>query len=158
MKTTLLVVGKNKTAYIREALEEYDKRISRYIPFRIQEIQDIKHAGKYTENGIKEKEAHRILRTLPQSATIVLLDEKGGQTTSQGFAQWLQKEMASGSRHLVFIIGGAYGVASDVYEKADKIISLSKMTFSHQIIRVIFAEQLYRALTILNGEPYHHGT
>jgi 23S rRNA (pseudouridine1915-N3)-methyltransferase len=158
MKTTLLVVGKNKTAYIREALEEYEKRISKYIPFRIQEIQAIKHSGKDTENGIKEKEAHRILRTLPQSAIVVLLDEQGEQTTSQGFAQWLQKEMASGIRHLVFIIGGAYGFASEVYEKADKMISLSKMTFSHQIIRVIFAEQLYRALTMLNGDPYHHGT
>ncbi|MCF8335269.1 MAG: 23S rRNA (pseudouridine(1915)-N(3))-methyltransferase RlmH [Bacteroidales bacterium] len=157
MKIIVLVVGKNKKEYISEALGEYGKRINKYVPFDIKEISGIKGTGKYSEKEIREKEGENILKTLPADASIVLLDEKGKQMNSRGFAQWLQKVLNSGIRNLVFIIGGAYGFADQVYEKADMLLSLSRMTFSHQIARVVFAEQLYRAFTIIKGEPYHHG-
>jgi len=157
MKVTILVIGKNKKEYISGALEEYDKRINKYIPFGIQEISGIKGSGKYSEKEVREKEGQKILKALPSDASIVLLDERGKQMNSRGFAQWLQKTMNSGMRKLVFVIGGAYGFSEVLYEKADMVLSLSKMTFSHQITRIIFAEQLYRAFTIIKGEPYHHG-
>jgi len=157
MKVTVLVVGKNKEAYINEALREYEKRINKYLPFQIEEISGIKGSKKYAEKEIKEKEGRNILKRLPTEGFVVLLDERGKQMKSGGFANWLQKVMNSGTRNLVFVIGGAYGFCDEVYEKADMTLSLSKMTFSHQIARIVFAEQLYRAFTIIKGEPYHHG-
>jgi 23S rRNA (pseudouridine1915-N3)-methyltransferase len=157
MKIIVLVVGKNKEAYINEALAEYEKRINKYLPFQIQEISGIKGSKKFSEKEIKEKEGSTILKKLPTEAFVVLLDERGRQMKSGGFAKWLQKVMNSGARNLVFVIGGAYGFSDGVYEKANMTLSLSRMTFSHQIARIVFAEQLYRAFTIIKGEPYHHG-
>ncbi|MGM0530190.1 MAG: 23S rRNA (pseudouridine(1915)-N(3))-methyltransferase RlmH [Bacteroidota bacterium] len=157
MKIRVLVVGKNKEQYITEALSEYDKRINKYVPFNIEEISGIKGSRKYSEKEIREKEGQNILKVLPGEAIIILLDERGKQMNSRGFANWIQKVMNSGTRNMIFIIGGAYGFSDGLYEKADMMLSLSKMTFSHQLTRVVFAEQLYRAFTIIHGEPYHHG-
>ncbi|MFP4620633.1 MAG: 23S rRNA (pseudouridine(1915)-N(3))-methyltransferase RlmH [Bacteroidales bacterium] len=157
MKITLLMVGKNKKKFINEALREYDKRIKKYLPFYIEEINAIKGSGKYSEKEIREKEGENILKALPSDASVVLLDERGKQMDSSGFAKWMQKTMNTGIRKLVFVIGGSYGFSDEVYQKADMNLSLSKMTFSHQIVRIVFAEQLYRAFTIIKGEPYHHG-
>ena len=157
MKITLLAVGKNKEAYVREALREYEKRINKYAPFTIEAISGVKNSKKYSEQEIKKKEGQHILNNIPLHSKVVVLDERGEQKTSREFAQWLQKAMTSGARNLVFIIGGAYGIPNDCYQEADWILSLSKMTLSHQITRIVFAEQLYRAFTIIKGEPYHHG-
>lgn len=157
MKISILVVGKNKEEYISEALREYDKRINKYIPFYIEEISGVKGSGKYSGKEIREKEGQNILKTLSDDGFVVLLDERGKQMDSRGFARWLQKLMNSSIRNMVFVLGGAYGFSDELYKRADMKLSLSKMTFSHQIARIVFAEQLYRAFTIINGEPYHHG-
>jgi len=157
MKITLLVVGKNKEKYVQEALYDYEKRINRYVPFRISEVSPAKSSPKLSIREIQQKEAQSIRKALPMGARVVLLDEKGRQRPSEDFARWMQKQMSSGIQHLVFVIGGAYGFAEGLRQEASGMISLSKMTMSHQVVRVMFAEQLYRAFTILNGEPYHHG-
>lgn len=157
MKITLLVVGKNKEKYIQEALNDYEKRINRYVPFRISELSPVKSSPKLSIGEIQQKEAKGIRKALPAGARVVLLDEKGRQKPSEDFARWMQKQMSSGIQHLVFVIGGAYGFPEDLRQEASGMISLSQMTMSHQVVRVMFAEQLYRAFTILNGEPYHHG-
>ncbi len=157
MKIKVLVVGKNKEAYIAEALREYHKRINKYTRFDIEEISSIKASKKYSEKEIREKEGQKILKALPGDSIVVLLDERGKQMNSMEFAKWIQKFMNSGTRNMTFVIGGAYGFTDGLYEKADMKLSFSKMTFSHQIVRVVFAEQLYRAFTIIHGEPYHHG-
>jgi len=157
MKIKVLVVGKNKEEYIAEALREYHKRINKYTRFDIEEISSIKASKKYSEKEIKEKEGQKILKALPGDSIVVLLDERGKQMNSTEFAKWIQKFMNSGTRNMTFVIGGAYGFSDGLYEKADMKLSFSKMTFSHQIVRVVFAEQLYRAFTIIHGEPYHHG-
>jgi 23S rRNA (pseudouridine1915-N3)-methyltransferase len=158
MKITLLVVGKNKTDYVKEALEEYQKRINKYLQFRIEELTGVKASKKNSEREIKKKEEEQIIKFLPSDALVVLLDERGKMYTSGDFAKWLQKQLISAKKNLVFVIGGAYGFGEKIHEKADMKISLSKMTFSHQITRIVFAEQLYRAFTIIKGEPYHHGS
>lgn len=157
MKIKVLVVGKNKEEYIADALREYHKRINKYIRFDIEEISSIKASKKYSEKEIREKEGQKILKALPGDSIVVLLDERGKQMNSMEFAKWIQKFMNSGTRNMTFVIGGAYGFTDGLYEKADMKLSFSKMTFSHQIVRVVFAEQLYRAFTIIHGEPYHHG-
>jgi|SRR6056297_13752 len=157
MKITLLVVGKNKEQYVQQALNDYEKRINRYVPFRISEVTPVKSSPKLSTREIQQKEAQSIRKALPGGARIVLLDEKGRQRPSENFARWMQKQMGSGIQHLVFVIGGAYGFPEDLRQEASELLSLSKMTMSHQVVRVMFAEQLYRAFTILKGEPYHHG-
>ncbi|HKL37909.1 MAG TPA: 23S rRNA (pseudouridine(1915)-N(3))-methyltransferase RlmH [Bacteroidales bacterium] len=157
MKITLLVVGKNKEQYVQQALNDYQKRINRYVPFRISEVTPVKSSRKYSIKEIQQKEAQSIRKALPDNARVVLLDEKGQQKPSETFARWMQKQMSSGIGHLIFVIGGAYGFPEDLRQEATGLISLSKMTMSHQVVRVMFAEQLYRAFTILHGEPYHHG-
>lgn len=155
MKTTLLLVGKTQDRLYREAIEDYASRISHYIPFDIRVIPEIKNTRAMTEAVQKEKEGTMILREVQPQDFLVLLDEHGAERRSMAFAQWLQKRLASG-RSLVFAIGGPYGFSDAVYSRADDKVSLSQMTFSHQMVRLIFAEQLYRACTIMKGEKYHH--
>lgn len=157
MKITLLVVGKSKEHYIQQALNDYDKRINRYVPFSITEVPPVKVSRKLSTREVQQKEAKAIRKALPGQACIVLLDEQGKPMPSEGFARWMQKQMSSSIQHLVFVIGGAYGFPQDLFQEATEVFSLSRMTMSHQVVRVMFAEQLYRAFTILNGEPYHHG-
>jgi len=156
MKITLLCVGKTDVAWVREALGLYCSRLLHYIPFALDEIPALKGVSALSQAQIKDKEAALILRRLRPSDEVILLDERGREYDSRGFAAMLQDRMGRGGRDLVFVIGGAYGFAREVYDRSDGSISLSKMTFSHQMVRTIFAEQLYRAMTIIKGEPYHH--
>lgn len=156
MKTCLLVIGKTDAAYVREGIAEYEKRLTRYMPYEMKVLPDVKNARNMTESLQKEKEAELINGQLQVGDWVVLLDEKGRQYTSVEFAEFLAQKMLSGIKRLVFVVGGPYGFADSVYQRANEKISLSKMTFSHQMVRMIFAEQIYRAMTILKGEPYHH--
>ncbi|MBR3285212.1 MAG: 23S rRNA (pseudouridine(1915)-N(3))-methyltransferase RlmH [Bacteroidales bacterium] len=156
MKITLLTVGKTDIKWVKEGLEMYSGRISRYVPFSVTEIPELKNVSALSVEQIKKKEAELILRHVRQLDELVLLDERGQRRTSLAFASWLEDRLSRGGRDLVFVVGGAYGFGTQVYERADALISLSEMTFSHQIVRTIFAEQLYRAFTIIRGEPYHH--
>ena len=156
MKTCLLVIGKTDAAFIREGIAEYEKRLMRYLTYEMKILTDAKNARNMTENLQKEKEGELILEQLQAGDWVVLLDEKGKQYTSVGFADYLAQKMLMGIKRLVFVIGGPYGFAESVYQRTNEKISLSKMTFSHQMVRMIFTEQIYRAMTILKGEPYHH--
>ena len=156
MKLTLLVVGKTDKAYIKEAIAEYTKRLKRYISFEIEIIPDIKKAKNLTFEQQKAKEGELILSKDYSGKEIHLFDEKGKMLTSREFAQFIEKKMVSGLKELIFVIGGPYGFSDEVYNKADSKISLSRMTFSHQMARLLCVEQFYRAFTILKGEPYHH--
>jgi 23S rRNA (pseudouridine1915-N3)-methyltransferase len=156
MKVTLLVVGKTTDIFALGALTEYQKRLKHYIPFSIEVIPEIKAAKNLSEEQIKAKEAELILSFIKPGDCMVLLDERGQEFTSEGFSGFLQKKMNSGIKNLLFVIGGPYGFDQTVYKASNESVSMSKMTFSHQMIRVIFLEQLYRAMTILSGEPYHH--
>lgn len=156
MKTCLLVIGKTDAAYIREGIEEYEKRLKRYIPYEMKVLPDVKNARNMGESLQKEKEGEMILEQLQATDLVVLLDEKGRQYTSVEFSEYLAQKMLGGIKRLVFVIGGPYGFSEMVYQRANDKLSLSKMTFSHQMVRMIFAEQIYRAMTILKGEPYHH--
>ena len=156
MKFTLMVVGKTATGYLKQGIDEYVKRLSHYITFDIVHLSDAKNTKKLTESQQKQAEGITILQKLESSDYVVLLDEHGKEYTSMNFSAYIQKRMASGSRRVVFIVGGPYGFSEDMYARANDMLSLSKMTFSHEMIRLIFTEQLYRACTILNHEPYHH--
>lgn len=156
MKISLLVIGKTDTNYFTEAVNEYRKRLEHYIPFDIQVIPDIKNTKSLTTDQQKEKEGELILKSLQAGDYIVLLDEKGKEYTSVQFASYIEKKTHTVAKRLVFIIGGPYGFSQAIYDKANEKMTLSRMTFSHQMVRLIFVEQLYRAMTILNNEPYHH--
>ncbi len=156
MNIELIVVGKTDSREVNALVEEYKGRIGHYTRFGITVIPDVKNTRSMSEAEQKRVEGEAILRLIQTSDYVALLDEKGLQPTSEEYAEWLQKRMASGCKRLVFIIGGPYGFSQEVYERANGKISLSKMTFSHQIVRAIFTEQLYRAFTIINNEPYHH--
>lgn len=156
MNIALIQIGKTDASYVREAVEVYFKRVNFYVKFDIITIPDIKNAGKSARDVQKTKEGEQILSHINESDVVVLLDETGREYTSSDFAAWMQKKMNSGARRLCFVIGGPYGFSREVYARSNEMLSMSKMTFSHQIIRVIFAEQLYRAFTIIRGEPYHH--
>ena len=156
MKTCLLVIGKTDAAYVREGIGEYEKRLKRYLPFEMKVLPDVKNAKNLSENLQKEKEAELILEQLVPTDWVVVLDEKGKQFTSVEFSDYLAQKMLGGIKRLVFVVGGPYGFAPAVYQRANEKISLSKMTFSHQMVRLIFVEQIYRGMTILKGEPYHH--
>lgn len=155
MKIALLVVGKTDNRWLKEAIEDYNKRLTHYFPFEITTIPDIKNVKNLSEAQQKEKEGELILKNLQPGDYCVLLDEKGKEFTSVQFSVYLEKKTHT-IRRIVFIIGGPYGFSETIYKTASEKISLSKMTFSHQMIRLIFIEQLYRACTILNNEPYHH--
>ena len=156
MRLTLLTVGKTDIPWVREGLEMYVSRIRHYVPFELREIPELKGVSALTREQIKEREGELILKQLRPSDEAVLLDEHGREYRSLEFADWLGRRMAGSGRDLVFVIGGAYGFSDAVYARADGKLSLSAMTFSHQLVRTIFAEQLYRAFTIQRGEPYHH--
>ncbi len=156
MKIALLMIGKTDARYFAEAIDEYRQRLTHYVPFEMQVIPDIKNAKSLSESQQKEREGEMLLKALQAGDYIVLLDERGKEMTSKQFASYLEKKMGSVSRRLVFIIGGPYGFSEALYKIANEKLSLSQMTFSHQMIRLLFIEQIYRAMTILNGEPYHH--
>ena len=156
MNITLLMIGNTSEAFVVEGYEIFTKRLKHYIKFKEVIIPDIKDRKHLNADQVKEREALLILEKLAASNFSVLLDERGKEFSSVEFATFLQKTMNAGTRELFFIIGGAYGVAESVKQKADITISLSRMTFTHQVIRLLFAEQLYRAMTILKNEPYHN--
>ncbi len=156
MDITLLTVGKTDVKWVKEGLDLYASRLRHYVPFSVVEIPELKKVSALTHAQIKEKEGELILKQLTPSDTLILLDEHGREFRSLEFAEYIEKQLAGGGKNLVFTIGGAYGFSEAVYQRAQGKISLSRMTFSHQMVRAIFAEQLYRAFTILKGEPYHH--
>ncbi len=155
MKITLLVIGKTADARLVSLIEDYRQRLTHYVPFELVVIPDIKNAKALTRDQLKTAEGEAILRFVTPAMDVLLLDEHGREFRSIEFADFLQKKMSSG-KDLVLVIGGAYGFSEAVYARANGKISLSQMTFSHQMIRLMAIEQIYRAMTILRGEPYHH--
>ena len=156
MKIKLIVVGKTKSKYLVDGEIEYEKRLKHYTKFEEITIPDVKHSGKLSESELKKKEGQMILAKLENSEHVILLDDKGKSHSSIEFANFLQQKMNCGLKSLVFVIGGPYGFSDEVYQSANLKLSLSKMTFSHQMIRMIFKEQLYRGFSVLRGEKYHH--
>lgn len=155
MKTILILVGKTQNKHFIAGINDYTERIGHYMPFEIRTIPELKNTKSLTEAQQKEKEGQLILQELQASDTVVLLDEHGKEFRSIELADWLQHKQNT-ARRLVFIIGGPYGFSPEIYARANDKISLSRLTFSHQMVRLIFVEQLYRACTIIKGEPYHH--
>ena len=156
MKINLIVISKTDQKYMQEGVQEYVKRLSRYIQFEMTEIPDLKNAKNLSTDEQKKKEGELILSKIEKGSEIILLDDKGKDYTSIQFSKLLQDKMNSGIKTLTFVVGGPYGFSDDVYAVAQSKFSLSKMTFSHQMVRLIFLEQLYRGFTILKNEPYHH--
>jgi len=156
MKILLLVIGKTDEKYLLEGMSKYRNRLKHYIGFNYEEIPDIKNRKSLSEAQQKKQEADLILAKLKVGDKLVLLDEKGKEYRSVEFAKHLQQQMNSGIKRLVFVVGGPYGFDTSVYDKSQGKLSLSKMTFSHQMIRLFMLEQVYRAMTILKNEPYHH--
>ncbi|NDW13742.1 23S rRNA (pseudouridine(1915)-N(3))-methyltransferase RlmH [Bacteroides sp. 214] len=156
MKTTLLVVGKTVEQHYIVAINDYIQRTKHFISFEMEVIPELKNTKSLSMEQQKEKEGELILKSLLPGDVVVLLDENGKEFRSVAFAQWMEKKLNTVNKRLVFLIGGPYGFSQKVYDAAHEKISLSKMTFSHQMIRLIFVEQLYRAMNILNGGPYHH--
>ena len=152
----MLVVGKTDAEYVRKGVEEYEKRVKHYVPYEMKVIPDVRRAKNAGEARQRELEGVSIVAQVDTSDFVALLDERGEELTSKEFAKFLSQKMVGGVKRLVFVIGGPYGFGEAVYERADMKVSLSRMTFSHQLVRVLFAEQLYRGMTILKGEPYHH--
>ena len=155
MKTILILVGKTQSKIFKVGIDDYVRRIEHYMPFSITTIPELKNTKSLSEDQQKQKEGELILKEIQPSDTVVLLDEHGAEFRSIEYANWL-KQKQNTARRLIFIIGGPYGFSPDVYARANEKISLSRMTFSHQMVRLIFTEQLYRACTIIKGEPYHH--
>lgn len=156
MKIKLIYVGKTGKTFLTDGEKEYTKRVKRYTSFETIELPDVKNAKNRSEDEIKSIEAEAILKKIKPSDYVVLLDEKGSEYTSVEFSDFIQKQFNSGAQGLVFVIGGPYGFANEVYQRANDKLALSKLTFSHQMVRMFFIEQLYRGLTILKNEPYHH--
>ena len=156
MKIKLLAIGKTDQPALIELIDNYQKRLKHYISFEIEIIPDIKNAKSLNQNQQKEKEGQLILSKIQSGDVLVLLDEKGIQYRSVEFSDYLQKKMNAATKQLVFVIGGPFGFSDAVYDTAQEKISLSKMTFSHQMIRLFLTEQIYRSFTILKNEPYHH--
>ena len=156
MKISLITVGKTDVKWVREGLDLYVSRLSHYVPFTLDEIPELKNAASLSRSQVKEKEGELVLRRIKDADEVILLDERGREMRSVELVAFLEEKISRGGRDLVFVIGGAYGFSDRVYGRADAKLSLSRMTFSHQMVRTIFAEQLYRAFTIIKGEPYHH--
>ncbi|WP_460218502.1 23S rRNA (pseudouridine(1915)-N(3))-methyltransferase RlmH [Psychroserpens sp. MEBiC05023] len=156
MTIKLLAIGKTDNKDLQSLINDYQKRLGHYIKFQFEIIPDLKKTKHLSEDQQKQKEGELLLNKVSSSDVLILLDENGKQLDSIGFSQYLQKHMNSGIKQLVFVIGGPYGFSSEVYQKANGKLSLSKMTFSHQMIRLFIIEQLYRGFTILKNEPYHH--
>ncbi|NOQ24083.1 MAG: 23S rRNA (pseudouridine(1915)-N(3))-methyltransferase RlmH [Bacteroidales bacterium] len=156
MKIKFLLIGKTDSDILSKGVNDYIKRLKHYIPFEMSIIPDLKNTKNLSEGQQKQKEGELILNFIKSGDFVVLLDEKGKEYTSIDFSGFIEKQMISGLKNLIFIIGGPYGFSEEVYKKCNSKISLSRMTFSHQMVRLIFTEQLYRAMTIIKGEPYHH--
>lgn len=156
MKFHLIVVGRTTDGHLQTLIEDYISRLGHYVPFQMQVIPELKQTKGLSEDQQKEKEGELILQNISDGDWLILMDEGGREFTSVGFSRFLEKRMASGAKRIVFVIGGPYGFAPAVYAAAKEKISLSQMTFSHQMVRLFCVEQLYRAMTILRGEPYHH--
>ena len=156
MKIILLTVGKSTNPQLIKLQDEYQNRLKFYIPFEMVVIPELKNTKNLSINEQQEKEGDLILKQLDNSDEVVLLDDKGKQFTSVGFSEFIAKKMLASHKRMIFVVGGPYGFSERVYQRANGKVSLSSMTFSHQMIRLIFVEQLYRAMTILKGEPYHH--
>ncbi len=156
MNIELIVVGKTDSSEVESIVQSYAKRVNHYCKFAVTTLPDLRNTKSLSQKQQKEQEGSVIMKQLQESDYVVLLDERGNQFRSLEFAEWIQKRMNSGVKRVVFVVGGPYGFSAEVYQRANSLISLSLMTFSHQIIRAIFAEQIYRAFTILNNEPYHH--
>ena len=155
MKITLLVVGKTTNTALEAMISDYQRRLTHYVPFELRVLPELKNAKSLSFEQQKQAEGEMILKSIGPSSQVILLDEHGKEYRSVEFASWMEKQMSSG-RDLVFVVGGPYGFSQEVYGRANGLISLSQMTFSHQMVRLVFVEQIYRAMTILRGEPYHH--
>ena len=156
MKITLLIVGKTEDAYLKEGIDKYLKRLKHYTKIEVAEITELKNTKALTQEQQKAKEAELILKKITALDYVILLDEKGIEVSSSQFAAYIDKKAIGSVANLVFIVGGPYGFDQTVYQRANDKLSLSRMTFSHQMVRLFFVEQLYRAFTIIKGEPYHH--
>jgi 23S rRNA (pseudouridine1915-N3)-methyltransferase len=156
MKIELWSIGKTKADYLKEGIDLYTSRLKHYTNFELRAFDDVKNASKLSVELLKEKEAKMIIEKLPSDASLILLDEQGKMLHSVGFSKFLGDHMNYSGKPMIFLVGGAFGFHSSLYSKADHKISLSKMTFSHQMVRLFFVEQLYRAFTILNNEKYHN--
>jgi len=156
MKIKLIQIGKTDASYLNEGISKYNKRIERYHPYEVLTIPDIKNSKNLSQSQQKTQEAIKILKNIQNTDFVVLLDEKGKEYTSLKFAEFIRETTLLSIKQMVFVIGGPYGFDASVYARANRKIALSKMTFSHQLVRLIFAEQLYRANSIIKGEPYHH--
>ena len=156
MDVKLVTVGRTDVQWVKDGLDLYVSRLKHYVPFSVVEIPQLKNVSAFSQEQIKEKEGELILKQVAPGDAVVLLDERGKEYRSVEWAEWIRQRLARGGKSLVFVIGGAYGFSRKVYERAEGLVSLSRMTFSHQMVRTIFAEQLYRAFTIIKGEPYHH--
>lgn len=156
MKIKLILVGKTVAGYLREGIDVYAGRLKHYVSFEMVELPDLKQTAALSEQQVKTREGETVLRNVKPSDWLVLLDEKGKMFSSVDWARDLEQKAAHLSKDLVFVIGGPYGFSDEVYARSNEKISLSRMTFSHQLVRLIFMEQIYRAFTIIRGEPYHH--
>lgn len=156
MKITFITVGKTEDAYLKDGIEKYVKRLKHYTKLEMTDIPELKNTKALTEDQQKVKEAELILKKITPQDHVILLDENGMEFTSVQFANYINKRSVSSSANLIFIVGGPYGFDQSVYQRANDKISLSRMTFSHQMVRLFFVEQLYRAYSIIKGEPYHH--
>jgi 23S rRNA (pseudouridine1915-N3)-methyltransferase len=155
MRIRFIQTGKTREEYVKVGVENFRKRLVRYVPFETETIPDLKNSRNLTMKEVMEKEAQLILRRIREGDHVVLLDERGDEHSSIGFAEYLNS-LESRVKQLVFVCGGPYGFSEDAYRRADSRLSLSQLTFSHQLVRLIFMEQLYRAFTIIKGDPYHH--
>lgn len=151
-----MVVGQTHDQWLKEGIAQYEKRMNRYWPFALQVIPDVKGGGKLPPEQLKTAEGKAILKHLQPSDELILLDEKGKEMHSEKLAQWFQKKANAGLKNLVLLVGGAYGFSPEIYQKARGKLALSQLTFSHQMVRLFAIEQIYRSMTILHGEPYHH--
>lgn len=156
MKITFMTVGKTDMGYLNEGIETYRKRLVKYATFESTQVSDLKNTRNLSIEEIKSREGQNILKSIADTDYIVLLDERGKSYSSPQFAQYLQQLQLQNVKHLIFLCGGAFGFSKEIYQRANAQFSLSPMTFSHQLVRLLFMEQLYRAFSILNNEPYHH--
>ncbi len=156
MKVQFIFTGKTDSGWIKEGVVTYSDRLKHYCKLSVKELPDIKNSGSLTRETLKEREGERVIKELDAGDFVVLLDERGDSLSSEEFALKIESWTNRGVRNIVFVVGGAFGFSDALYKRSDAMLSLSKMTFSHQMVRVIFLEQLYRAYTILKGEPYHH--
>lgn len=156
MKITLLVIGKTSSSYLRDGIDNYTRRIGYYVPFDLKILPDIKNTKSLTEERQKVLEGEAFMSIMRPGDYVVLLDERGREMTSRQFSDFISEKMTRLPGQLFFVIGGPYGFSEDMYRRANDKLSLSRMTFSHEMVRLFFVEQIYRAMTILRGEPYHH--